>query len=66
MLILVVTFVPLQKNTYYQSSGLITTPLTTMKVDHNETNNNSEADYTKNVSGITYHIQNTLLKTKKG
>lgn len=60
MLILVVTFVPLQKNTYYQSSGLITTLLTAMKVDHNETNNNKEADYTKNVSGITYHIQNTL------
>lgn len=62
MLIFVVTTVPLQKTTYYQSSGLITSLLTTLKVVHNETNNNTEANYPKNVSGSTYHFQNTLLK----
>lgn len=49
--------------TYYLSSGQISTLLTTLKVVHNETNNSTETNYPKNVSGPIHHSQNAHLQT---
>lgn len=56
----------LQKTTYYRSSGLITTLLTTIKVVHNETNNSTRTKCPKNLSDPNHpihHNKTTILET---